>query len=445
MAGQKAKTATAYEAALKYFNTGLKLLNTESWQSEYDLTLALYSEAAEAAYLQGHFDEMERFVEVVLNHAKTVLDKVQVYDSRIQRYLSQGNLKEALKTGLEVLNFLGVILIETPSQLDVQRELEETAALLTGRKIEDLINLPEMTATELLAAMSILSNIVSTAFMVSPALMILMVCKMVNLSIDYGNATWSPHGYASYGLVLCGVVQDIELGYKFGKLALSLAERLNTKKGNAKALMVSGAFIMHWKVHIRKTIPIQVDAYQNGVEIGDFEFAGYAAYIACYYSFFLGEKLTQLEQKTATYSKAIGQIRRENLSNLIAVLWQTILNLLGRSENPSRLIGSVYDEEQALSHAIAVKDGTGIHYFYLNKVVLCYLFGEYHQAAQTAVLARQSLEEATAMITVPIFHFYDSLVLLSLWVEASNSEKAAWLSCVSTNQEKISSLTGLIT
>jgi len=28
-------------------------------------------------------------VEVVLNHAKTMLDKVQVYDSRIQRYLSQ--------------------------------------------------------------------------------------------------------------------------------------------------------------------------------------------------------------------------------------------------------------------------------------------------------------------------------------------------------------------
>jgi predicted ATPase len=70
MAGQKAKAATAYEAAFKYFTTGLKLLNSESWQSEYDLTLALYSEAAEAAYLQGRFDEMEQLVEVVLDRAK---------------------------------------------------------------------------------------------------------------------------------------------------------------------------------------------------------------------------------------------------------------------------------------------------------------------------------------------------------------------------------------
>jgi predicted ATPase len=150
---------------------------------------------------------------------------------------------------------------------------------------------------------------------------------------------------------------------------------------------------MHWKVHLRKTIPILVDAYQNGVETGDFEFAGYAAYNVCCYSFFVGEELTELEQKTATYSKAIRQIRRENPSNWIAMLWQTILNLLGRSENPSRLIGSVYDEEQALSHAIAVKDGTEIQILYLHKVILCYLFGEYHQAAQTAVLARQHFEE----------------------------------------------------
>ncbi|MDZ7966690.1 MAG: AAA family ATPase [Nostoc sp. DedSLP03] len=436
-AGQKAKIATAYEAALQYFTTGLQLLNSESWQSEYDLTLALYSEAAGAAYLQGRFSEMEQFVEVVLDRAKTAIDKVQIYDSKIQGYLSQGNSKEALKIGLEVLKLLGVDLIENPDQVDIQRELESTAALLAGREIEDLIHLPEMIAPEPLAAMSILANIAGTAFLVSPALMILITCRMVNLSISYGNAALSPMSYADYGLVLCGVVQDIELGYKFGKLALSLAERFNTKTGNAKALMVSSAHVMHWKVHIRETIPFLVDAYQNGVETGDFEFAGYAAYNACYRSFFVGEELSQLEQKTATYNKAIRQIRRKNPSNWIAGLWQAILNLLGRSENPSRLTGSVYDEEQALLHAIEIKDKNGIRFFYFNKITLCYLFGEYDQAAQTAVVARQYLEEVEAISSVIVlFRLYHSLTLLSLMVEASSLEKAAWLSCVKTNQEK---------
>jgi signal transduction histidine kinase/GAF domain-containing protein len=437
MAGQKALAATAYDAALQYFKVGLKLLKTESWQSEYNLTLALYSQAAEAAYLSGHFDEMEQLVDVVLNHASTVLDQVKAYDSRIQACLSQGDPKEALKIGLEVLKLLGVIVVETPSQLDVQRGLEETASLLAGREIEGLIELPEMTEPEPLAAIYILGSIGGAAFMVSPVLMVLIMCKMVNLSLNNGNATWSPLGYAAYGLIQCGVVQDIELGYKFGKLALSLVERLNNKKGNAKAFLVLGSHVMHWKEHLRETLPILVDGYQSAVETGDFEFAGYCAFNLCYYSYFVGQELTELEQKTALYSKATSQIRRENPFNWLAILRQTILNLLGQSENPSRLIGCVYNEEQALSRAIAVKDGTGIHHFYLNKLILCYLFGEYHQAAQTAFLAEQYLGEVTALISVPLFHFYDSLVLLSVLANASISEKEAWLNRVNINQEKI--------
>jgi PAS domain S-box-containing protein len=437
MAGQKAKAATAYEAAFKYFTTGLQLLDTKSWQSEYDLTLALYSEAAEAAYLQGRFDEMKQLVEVVLNRAKSVVDKVQVYDSRIQRYLSQGNLKEALKTGLEVLKLLGVILPESPSELDVRGGLESTAALLAEREIEDLINLPEMTAPEPLAAVSILANIGSAAFIASPALVILIACKMVNLSINYGNATWSPLSYAGYGFVLCGVVQDIELGYKFGQLALSLAERLNTKKGKVKALHIFSYHVMQWKVHLKETIPQLVEAYQEGVETGDFEIASYVAYTVCHHSFFVGEELTQLEQKMATYSKAVDRIRRESPSTWIAIMWQTILNLLDRAENPSRLVGRVFNEEEALPHAIAVKDGIAIQILYLHKVMLCYLFEEHHQAVQTAILAKRHFEEASAIKLLPVFCFYHSLALLSLLLDASNSEKVAWLNCVSSNQEKV--------
>ncbi|MEG4816945.1 PAS domain S-box protein [Microcoleus sp. K5-D4] len=437
MAGQKAKAATAYEAAFKYFTTGLKLLNSESWQSEYDLTLALYSEAAEAAYLQGCFDEMEQLVEVVLARAKTVVDKVQVYDSSIQRYLSQGNLKEALKIGLEVLKLVGVILPENPSELDVRGGLESTAALLAQREIEDLINLPEMTAPEPLAAVSILANIGSAAFIASPALVILIACKMVNLSINYGNATWSPLSYAGYGFVLCGVVQDIELGYKFGQLALSLAERLNTKKGKVKALHIFSYHVMQWKVHLKETIPLLVEVYQEGVETGDFEIASYVAYTVCHHSFFVGEELTQLEQKMATYSKAVDRIRRESPSTWIAIVWQTILNLLDRAENSSRLVGRVFNEEEALPHAIAVKDGIAIQILYLHKVMLCYLFGEHHQAVKTAILARRYFEEASAIKLLPVFCFYHSLALLSLLLDASNSEKVAWLNCVNTNQEKM--------
>ena len=437
IAGKKAKAATAYEAAARYLNQGLELLASDSWQQQYHLTLSLYEEVTEATYLNGCFEQMEQLAEVVLNHAKTVLDKVKVYDSKILAAGAQGNLKESIKIGLQVLKLLGVSLPEEPSPLDIQRALEETASLYAGQEIEELINLPDMTEPEAQAAIYILLSISAPAYIAAPTLMLLIVLSMVNLSIKYGNATWSAHGYASYGLILCGVVQDIELGYKFGKLGFSLAERFNAKKVNAKTFHVLGTHIIHWKEHITKALPILIESYQSGVETGDFEFAGYSGCYLCYYSYFIGQELTEAEQKIATYSNAISQLRRENPFHWVAMFWQAVLNLLGRSNNPISLMGDAYNEERSLPLAIKATDRTGLHFFYLNKLILCYLFGEAHQARQNAVMAEQHLDGVIAMIVVPIFHFYDSLAHLCVFDEASNSEKEAWLNRVNTNQEKM--------
>ena len=65
-AGRKARAAAAYESAYNYFRVGMGLLGKESWDKAYDLTLTIHVEAAEAAYLSGDFEEMERLVRVVL-------------------------------------------------------------------------------------------------------------------------------------------------------------------------------------------------------------------------------------------------------------------------------------------------------------------------------------------------------------------------------------------
>jgi len=436
MAGQKAKAATAYGAAVGYLNAGLKLLSADSWQSSYDLTLRLYEEAAEAAYLNGDFEQMEQLAEVVLNHAKTVLEKVKVYDSKIQAAGSQGNLKESIKIGLQVLKQLGVILPEDPSQLEIQRGLEETASLWAGQEIEELVHQPEMTSPEKLAAMNILSSIAAAAYIAAPELFLMIALSEVNLSIKYGNSAWSAFGYTCYAIILCGVTQDIESGYKFGKLGLSLVERLNAKKVKSKVHHIFGVFVMHWKEHFRETLPIGIEGHQSGVETGDFEYAGYCASLVCDHSFFIDRELTALEQKMATYSKAISQIRRQNTFNYVAVFRQAVLNLLGQAENPSRLMGDAYNEEQAIPRAIAANDRSELHLIYLNKLILCYLFGDAHQAVQNAVLAEQYLDGVVSMLYVPIFHFYDSLAHLAVLADAS-SEKEALLNRVDANQKKM--------
>lgn len=356
IAGKKAKASAAFQPALTYLTSGLELLNPSqsslskggseggsSWQTQYDTTLALYVEAAEAAYLCGQFDEMERLVPVVLQQGKILLDKVKVYEVKISAYLTQNKPLEAVDPGLTVLKLLGVSLPKKPSNLDVLLGLTGTKLALLGKRIEDLINLPEMTAPNKLAAIRILAIIISASYIAAPNLLPLVICKGINISVKYGNASFSSIVYASYGFILCGVLGDIESGYKFGNLALSLSERLNARSVKTKVISIFNYLIRHYKEHGRQTLQPLLLAYSSGLETGDLEYGTYSILWNSYNSYCTGQELAVVEREAAKYSDTIQKLKQERNFHYININRQRVLNLMGQSKNPCRLIGDVYD------------------------------------------------------------------------------------------------------
>ncbi|MCL1470952.1 ATP-binding sensor histidine kinase [Argonema antarcticum] len=432
IAGKKAKAATAYGAASRYFNLGRELLAEDSWQTQYNMTLALYELAAEAAYLSGDFEQMETLVEVVLQQAKTLLDRVKVYEVKIQAYQVKARLLEVLKIGLQVLKLLGINLTEQPSLSDIQRKLEQTISNLNGRQIDRLIHLPKMTDPDKLAAMRILARIVPAAYMVAPPMFTLIVCEEVNLSIKYGNAPWSSYAYATYGAILCGVVFDIKSGYQFGKLALNVLSIFNDNSLKAMTFEAVAGHIYHWKESVASTLIYLELGYQVGLETGEFEWAGYCAIVNFQNSYFIGKDLNELVKDTAKYSRDIGQIRQK-----MDVFHQSVLNLNYETKSPSVLIGEVYNEEQLLPEFLAANDRLSLNYLYLNKLILSYLFYDYFQAVENATKAAEYLDGVVGMLAVPVFHFYDSLARLGLYASAEKSEQQALIEQVIANQEKM--------
>ncbi len=156
IAGKKAKTATAYDTAVKYLNVGLKLLKADSWQSNYQLIFNLCVETAEAEYLKGDFQYSESLCNVSLKEAKTILEKVKIYEIKIQSYILQNRILEALEQGVEVLNILGVRLPKKPKTHHLLEAVVRTKIILARQSIEDLAYLPRMTDPYKLAAMQIL-------------------------------------------------------------------------------------------------------------------------------------------------------------------------------------------------------------------------------------------------------------------------------------------------
>ncbi|AFY43174.1 AAA family ATPase [Nostoc sp. PCC 7107] len=436
-AGRKALASTAYSAAFKYLHTGIKLLIENSWANQYELTLALWETAAEAAYLNGDFEQTEKLIQIVLSNAKTILDKVKVIDITIQAYGAQNKAWEAVKAGLDFLKLYGVEFPEYPSPSDIEQAINETATYFINRNIDSLIDLPNMEDAEALSIMRILSSIIALAYTVIPELFPLMVLKQINLSIEYGNSYFSTYAYVCYGLILCGVIEDIESGYKFGKLATNLLSKLNNKEIRAKVIQTFYAHVRHWQDPVRESLNPLLEAYSAGLEVGDLEFAAYSLKASCYISYFSGKTLTSLEKEIANYSYASKQIKQDRVFYWIEIYRQTILNLKDNVQNPCCLIGEAYNEEKFISLHVQANDINALFYFYLCKLQLCYLLGEYSQAIDHAVNAERYLSGGIGQFALPQCFFYDSLAWLAIYHDVELSKQTQILTKVLASQEKM--------
>ncbi|HAX74918.1 MAG TPA: serine/threonine protein kinase [Cyanobacteria bacterium UBA11372] len=437
IAGQKALAEAAYGIAFKYLNAAIKLLGKNSWMRAYNLTLEMYDSAVEAAYLNGDFQQQIQLTKVVLQKAKNQLEKVKVYQLKIQACIAQTQLQEAVKIALQAVSLLGVNIPKKPSHTALDEALLETAAKLTGKEILDLIELPAMTDPIALAVMRLLTSANAAAYTANPKLFPLIISKQVNLSLEYGNADVSPLSYAYYGAILCGSVISIESGYQFGQVALKLLEKIDDRQILARTLDLVYGTIKGWKIHLKETLKPLQDAYRIGKDNGCFEYAGYSIVKYCYYSFLTGQHLNKLEQEMKTYSEVLAELKQLTAVNYLERDRQAMINLIAGSLLPGVLTGRVYDEWEKLPIYEENKDCYGLLYLYLNKLILSYLFEEYSQAIAYANIAETYLDGGTGLALVAVFYFYDSLARLMLYPQLASCEQAKMMQRVNANQKKM--------
>ena len=430
IAAQKAKAATAYYAAAKYLKIGRELLIEKSWRIEYTLRMALYVEAIEVAFINGEFEEQEELSKVVMEKGRSLLEKIEVYEFQILAYQSNNQPLQAIETALEVLKLLDVTFPESPTYSDIKVAWGEIKSKLKNERVLELIDMSPMTYPYKLAIMRILSRIISTAFQAAPLLLPLIICKMVDLSLEYGNAEESTYAYSMYGAITIGIFLNIDLGYKFGELALNLVSKMNAKSFKAKTIFGVNLFIKPWKEAIAATFQPLLSAYQIGLETGDTEYAAMSPYIYCSHKYLSGQELGKLKEELLIYRKVIAQLKQKTYLNHHSIYCQVVSNLTVENKNPSLLLGKIYDESQMLPLHLQGKDRNALGIFYINKTILCYLFENYTEALKNASKSQKYLRSLSGFFLVATFYFYESLAHLA-------TDACHKLSLVDKNQEKM--------
>ncbi len=420
LAGQKARTSSAFNSAYEYAGYGVRLLN-DRWPGNHELQMALHILAAESAYLIGRYDEADTLLNPVRDHSTSALEVIPADAIKIEALKAQNKLVEAIDHGIQTLKSLHIDLPGKPVKWKILLRLLSVRISLAGRKIENLKDLPEMTHPEKLAAMHILVAIGPAIYWAAPELIPNTIFEMVLLSVRHGNTDESVFAYSTYALFLSGVTGELSSGRKFSELALHLAARASMEN-RVKGVFNVFCFVHHWTNPVADSLRHFEENFKLGMEAGDLEFAALSAYLFCNHQLYAGTNLDQVDQSMSLYSNEIRLIRQDTPYNYLLIHWQAVKNLKGESADPMMLAGEAYDERHMVGLHQNANDRTALFKYYLQKMILSYYFEAYDQAGEYGKMGITYIQAATGMLVTAVFWFFYGLVQAKIVQDDKNGD-----------------------
>lgn len=433
--GKKAASSIAYTPALWYLEIAMGLLEDQCWEKQYDLTLAIYSESVEVAFLKGDYDKMNGLAETTIRMAKTVLDKVIVYKALISAHIAREDIEGALSTGMNVVRMLGNV--NTGEKSEVFKRIISFKLAFIGKSDEDILKLPDMTDPIKLSQMEFGAIVGYALYATSPMKFISGVFRNVRESLKYGLAPEHSANYLALGLILISGFGDIEGGYRFGNLGMRMAEKPFFKKNRSKSIMLYNSQVRHWKEHLKNTIEPYIEGYQVGLETGDLLFAVNNLSMRNLNNFMLGKNLTELQLDIEKSCEICKNYNQQQIYTQNAIIWQLVMNLLGKSDNPVKMTGSAIDEEKSIPQWTAANNKLMLGFIFQYKLFLDIMFHHYSEALKDSEELKKYFESSAGTINIREFSFLNSLAILADYSGASGKQKRTYRKKIKKNLDRI--------
>ena len=425
LAGRKAKSSAAYQTAASYLSAGAKNLTAEAWSTHFDQTYALHLELAECEYLSGRLTEAEALFALLLSHARSTVEKADVYTLVTVLTFGSGQIRESVKIGRQALKIFDIHLPDSPAEVQAAMGAEMVAIPQNqgGRSFEALLDAPAVADAGLQAQMRLLSSIVAPAYVAEPLLFGLLVAKIVNLSLQHGRSAMTAFAYAVYGLFLTDA-GEYQGGYEFGRLGLRLEERFPDPHLTAKLSLLFGAFI-HF---VRDPLSVGFTHVERGriggLEAGDFAYASYCCIHPPLFRLFIGHDLTQIQEEAEGFLKLMGRTKDAITTEMLRVSRQQAIALRGNSRGRTELADGAFDEGEFVERMTRDHFSLDLCWYYTAKGELLYLY-ENHAAA-TAMLAKADewKNYATGMIFKTSIVYFTALNDLARYAKLPSDEQA---------------------
>ncbi|WP_394830490.1 AAA family ATPase [Pendulispora rubella] len=445
LAGRKAKAATAYDAAADYLRTGMWLLEKSStsngspptcshsptsppeaggWNTDYELAFGLHLARAECEHLTGRFGQAERLFDVISSRVKTDRERAQVQNLRMVLCLTLGKYAEAVAAGRAGLKLFGIDLPEDPDELraTLDAELAQVDATLDGRPIADLIDAPALTDPRMQTIGSLMSTVTPAAYFVNPTLFGLLGAKQVNLALRHGHTNVSAYGYVAYGMFLTGVLGRHREAYQFGVLGLALNDKFANAELTCKVNVLFTAFMNFFGMPLRTGHQPLSRAYAAGMQTGDFVYLSYACDQMLFIRLGAGDELAMVHEEIDKYLELMHRTKHTLSIELQKIMLQMVKNLRGLTKGRYTLSDAGFEEAGYVERLLASGLGFAASWYYVVKLQLLYLHGDYAGAFAVGLEAQKRIGTGGVYFATEL-PFYLGLTCTALHDAAADDER----------------------
>lgn len=419
IAGNRAKASTAFSSALIYYTAGSNFIPTERRHLLHDLNFTLELNVAECEFLTGRLTVAEKRLLSLAPTATSILEHRALACLCIDLYTTLGSTDVAIDVGLTFLRQFDQEWSNNPTEDEVKSQYEDTWAKIGGRVAEDLIELPLMSDDSKLAIVDVLTRTATPALLINDNLHALLICRTVNLSLEWGNTNASCHAYVHLGAMAGRRFGDYRAGFELGRVGYELIER-GLQRFKARALLSFGGLVMTWTHPFAAGRDLMRRAFDDANRLGDLTFAGYCCHNLISNLLVAGAPLPDVNRETEDYLGFARKARFGLVTDVLSSQYAFISTIRGNSEPFGRLNIDALDELDFEKHLASDPHlAFAMRWHRIKKLQARYFAADYNAAAEEAKAVYGSLARLSSFVEVAEAHFFSALTHAALCASGS--------------------------